>query len=111
MEAARPPAPARDTGLPPGVRVGPLGRRFLAFVVDFAIPVFAGVLVGIGSSAERGGAGIALVVAALLLGVAWTVVCWQQLATRAASPGMRLLKLQLVGFFDGRPVSWGGILL
>ncbi|SER05900.1 RDD family protein [Microlunatus flavus] len=107
MEAARPPAPARDTGLPPGVRVGPLGQRFLAYVLDSLIPAVAGVLVGLGQG--RGGAGVALVVIGALVALAWAGVCWQQLATRAATPGMRLVKLQLVGFFDGRPVGWGRV--
>src|SRR4051812_15331755 len=110
MEAARPPAPAKDTGLPPGVRVGPLGRRFLAFVIDWVIPVVALVLVLV-SRRGTGGAAAALVVISVVLGLAWAAVCWQQLAVRSASPGMRLLKLQLVGFFDGRPVGWGRVFL
>ena len=32
-------------------------------------------------------------------------------AVRAAGPGMRLMKLQLVGFSDGRPIGWGRFLL
>ncbi len=106
MQTARPTAPARDTGLPPGVAVGPLGQRLLAYVIDSVVPVVAGVLAANG----RDG-GTALVVVGPLLALVWGIVCWQQLATRAATPGMRLLKLQLVGFFDGRPVGWGRVLL
>ena len=106
MHAARPPAPAKDTGLPPGVRVGPLGRRFLASVVDSVLPAVAGVLVGVGQG-STGSGGVGLLVVGALLALAWGIVCWQQLATRAATPGMRLTRLQLVGFFDGRPVGWG----
>lgn len=107
MSAARPPVPARDTGLPPGVRVGPLGRRFVAYVVDSLIPAVAGVLIGVAQRGEGRGAALALVVVALILGIVWALVCWQQLAVRAATPGMRLMRLQLVGFLDGRPVMWG----
>jgi hypothetical protein len=32
-------------------------------------------------------------------------------AEKAAGPGMRLMKLQLVGFYDGRPIGWGRVLL
>src|SRR4051794_12441740 len=110
MEAPRPPAPAKDTGLPPGVRVGPLGRRFLAFVIDSVVPAIAVVLILV-SRRGTGGASVALLVIAVVLGLAWAGVCWQQLAVRAASPGMRVLKLQLVGFFDGRPIGWGRVFL
>jgi uncharacterized RDD family membrane protein YckC len=59
----------------------------------------------------EGGASVALTTVAVLFALAWAFVCWQQLAVRAASPGMRLFKLQLVGFFDGRPVRWGRVFL
>ncbi|GAA3564252.1 hypothetical protein GCM10022197_19850 [Microlunatus spumicola] len=111
MSSARPPAPARDTGLPPGVQVGPLGRRFGAYVIDAVVPAVAGLLVNLGARDGGDGTNVPLVVVGVVLGLAWGVVCWQQLATVAASPGMRLLKLQLVGFFDGRPVGWGRVLL
>ncbi len=110
MSSARPPVPARDTGLPPGVQVGSLGRRFVAYLIDSVIPAVAGVMVLVGMRGSTG-AGVALVVVALLLGLAWAFVCWQQLAVNAASPGMRVMKLQLVGFFDGRPVRWGRVFL
>ena len=109
MSTARPSAPARDTGLPPGVRVGPLGRRFVAYLVDSVVPAAAATLVNLGARGER--VSVPLVVLGVLLGLAWLVVFLQQLATRAASPGMRLLKLQLVGFLDGRPVGWGRAVL
>ena len=107
MTAAESNAPARDTGLPPGVRVGPLGRRLLAYVVDSVVPAAAALVVGL----TRNGpvAPLTLVLAVVVL--AWAVLCWRQLAVRAATPGMRLLGLQLVGFFDGRPVGWGRVLL
>ena len=41
----------------------------------------------------------------------WAVLLWYMLAVRAATPGMRLMKLQLVGFLDGRPIGWGRVLL
>lgn len=111
MSSARPPAPARDTGLPPGVQVGPLGRRLAAYVIDAIVPALASVLINLGARDGGAGANVPLIVVGVLLGLAWAVVCWQQLATAAASPGMRLLKLQLVGFYNGRPVGWGRVLL
>ncbi len=106
MTTAGPHAPARDTGLPPGVLVGPLGRRLLAYVVDSLVPAAAGLVVG----TTRGGSPVLAVVLGVVA-LAWGVLCWRQLAVRAATPGMKLLKIQLVGFFDGRPVGWGRVLL
>ena len=111
MSASRPPAPARDTGLPPGVRVGPLGRRLAAYVVDSIVPAVGGLLVDLGVRGSGSGTSVPLVVLGVVLALAWALVCLQLLATRAATPGMRLLKLQLVGFFDGRPVGHGRVLL
>ncbi|GAB2584256.1 RDD family protein [Microlunatus antarcticus] len=111
MSAARPPAPARDTGLPPGVRVGPLGRRFLAHVVDSVVPAIAVLLIRAGATDGGDGTNAGLVVVGVVVGLAWLVVFWQMLATKAASPGLRLTKLQLVGFFDGRPIGWSRVLL
>ena len=31
--------PNRETGLPPGVEVGPLGKRFVAFLINLSVPV------------------------------------------------------------------------
>ena len=50
-------------------------------------------------------------VVALVLLAVWGLVVWWMFATRAAGPGMRLMKLQLVGFSDGRPVGWGRFLV
>jgi uncharacterized RDD family membrane protein YckC len=99
--------PDRFTGLPPGVAVGPLGRRLVAHLLDGVVPaVLVAVVAGTG---ERGFQ--AVDVAALVLLVVWALVVWWMFATRAAGPGMRLMKLQLVGFSDGRPVGWGRFFL
>jgi hypothetical protein len=37
--------------------------------------------------------------------IGWLVVVWYTLAVRAASPGLRAMRLQLVGFLDGRPIG------
>ena len=105
MSSARPPAPARDTGLPPGVRVGPLGRRFVAYLVDSVVPAVAVAVINLSVRGDQVNAPLAAL--GVLVELAWLAVFLQQLAVRAASPGMRLLKLQLVGFLDGRPVGWG----
>lgn len=100
--APSPAKPDRYTGLPPGVRVGPLGRRLLAHLIDGIVPA---VLTGLVLQ-RRDGVQTIDVVAYVLLAV-WGLVVWGMFATRAAGPGMRLMKLQLVGFSDGRPIGWG----
>ncbi len=99
--------PDRFTGLPPGVDVGPLGRRLVAHLIDGVVP--AVLLVAITRTREPG-VQVGDVVAGVLL-LAWWLVVWWMFATRAAGPGMRLMKLQLVGFRDGRPVGWSRFLI
>ncbi len=99
--------PDRFTGLPPGVDVGPLGRRLVAHLIDGVVP--AVLLVALSRTREPG-LQIGDALAAVLL-LAWWLLVWWMFATRAAGPGMRLMKLQLVGFRDGRPLGWGRFLI
>lgn len=108
------PAPARPqpgTGLPPGVEAGPLGARVLAYLIDSAVPAVVGVLLGLVVPNVSGSLPPVLGVVGIVLIVGWLVYVLHGLATRAASPGMRLMKLQLVGFYDGRPIGWGRAVL
>lgn len=101
--------PDRLTGLPPGVAVGPLGRRLVAHLVDSLVAaVIALLTLGLpgGGSPSTG-----LAVVGVVLLVVWALVVWWMFATRAAGPGMRLMGLQLVGFRDGRPIGWGRFLV
>ena len=50
------------------------------------------------------------IVAALVV-VGWALLIWYMLAERAAGPGMRAMRIQLVGFYDGRPIGWVRVLL
>jgi uncharacterized RDD family membrane protein YckC len=101
MATPTPTKPDRLTGLPPGVSVGPLGRRVVAQLVDAVPLVVLVVILVVGGTALR-------VVAGVLL-LTWCVLLWWRVATRAAGPGMRLVKLQLVGFSDGRPIGWSRV--
>lgn len=92
------------TGLPPGVLAGPLGRRFVAQLIDAVVPVLVIAVAG-----AAGSAGVSVVAAMLV--AAWLVLGWWMFATRAAGPGMRLMKLQLVGLRDGRPIGFGRFFL
>lgn len=101
--------PDRMTGLPPGVAVGPLGRRFVAHLVDGIVPAVIG-LIAFGRPGSGGASTGGTTIGTILIAI-WAIVVWWMFATRAAGPGMRLLKLQLVGFTDGRPIGWGRYLL
>ncbi len=43
MESPAQGRPNRETGLPPGVEVGALGRRFVAFLINMSVPVVVSV--------------------------------------------------------------------
>jgi uncharacterized RDD family membrane protein YckC len=94
------------TGLPVGVETGPLGKRFVAQLIDLVPPALIAVLA---SALTDGGFGAGSLFAAALI-LAWFLVVWAMFATRAAGPGMRAMKLQLVGLRNGRPIGWGRFL-
>lgn len=100
------------TGLPVGVEAGPLGTRFVAQLIDLVPPLVIGIaaLTVAGRLSSVSTATAVLIVAGLLM-LAWYVVVWAMFATRAAGPGMRAMKLQLVGLRNGRPIGWGPFLV
>ena len=111
MESPQPAPPVNTTGLPPGVEVGALGKRFLAHLIDRLVPALL-IAAGIYFGPKVGGElGFLIQVAAVVLTLAWVLFVWWGFAVRAAGPGMRLMRLQLVGFYDGRPIGWTRFLL
>lgn len=89
-------------GLPTGVVIGSIGRRLTAFVVDVVLVYVA---LGIGALTVFGGPWWVWRLVDLLC-LTWLLLLWWMLATRAATVGMRLARVQLVGMHDGRPVGW-----
>src|SRR5215204_7750487 len=111
MVSPQPAPPVNATGLPPGVEVGGLGKRFLAHLIDRLVPALL-IAAGIYFGPKVGGElGFLIQVAAVVLTLAWVLFVWWGFAVRAAGPGMRLMRLQLVGFYDGRPIGWTRFLL
>src|SRR5215216_2274577 len=111
MESPQPAPPVNTTGLPPGVEVGALAKRFLAHLIDRLVPALL-IAAGIYFGPKVGGElGFLIQVAAVVLTLAWVLFVWWGFAVRAAGPGMRLMRLQLVGFYDGRPIGWTRFLL
>jgi uncharacterized RDD family membrane protein YckC len=112
MTSPQPAPQASATGLPPGVEAGGLGRRFVAQLIDLLVPVIlATATVFVVRMLGPGTTAYVVLIAGGVLVLAWAIfVCWG-FAVKAAGPGMRLMGLQLVGFYDGRPIGWGRFLL
>jgi hypothetical protein len=72
--------PNRETGLPPGVEAGPLGKRFVAFLINIALPVVVSVAVRFLLPTTSGAlrTTLALVGTAVILG--WVIMLWHLLA-------------------------------
>lgn len=99
---------SQDAGFPPGITAGDLGRRVVAYVIDAALPVVlsAGAVTAV-TLVPRLDLRIVLGIVAGLLSLGWLVVLWWSQGTRGASPGMKLMKLEVVAVENGRPVGWG----
>jgi uncharacterized RDD family membrane protein YckC len=95
MESPVPGHPNRETGLPPGVEVGPLGKRFLAFLINISAPVVVSILLLLLLPVTSGALRATLLVIGAAVIVGWVVFVCNLLAKRAASPGLRAMKLQL----------------
>lgn len=107
MATQQPARPQQGTGLPPGVEVGPLGARFVAYLIDSLVPWVLGLLFALVLPGLSGAPRTVLSVIFVLVIVAWAVLVWRGIALTAASPGLRIMSLQVVGFYNGRPIGWG----
>jgi uncharacterized RDD family membrane protein YckC len=111
MESPVPGRPNRETGLPPGVEVGPLGKRFVAFLINLSVPVVVSIVLLLLPPTMSGGLRTTLVVICSAILIGWVIFVCYLLAMRAASPGLRAMKLQVVGFLDGRPIGLARVLI
>lgn len=105
MESPRQGRPNRETGLPPGVEVGPLGKRFVAYLINLSVPVIVSLALIYLLTSTTGTLRLILGLLGAVITIGWLVLVWYTLAVRAASPGLRAMKLQVVGFLDGRPIG------
>ncbi|WP_026926106.1 RDD family protein [Granulicoccus phenolivorans] len=105
------PAPG-NSGIPaaegPTAEPAGLGLRFLAAVVDSIVPLVVVAAYGLGLTVITN-ANVLLVVTVLagLILLGWAGFVWWSGAERAATPGMRVLGLEIVGIRDGRQIGWG----
>ncbi len=111
MATPHPASPQPDTGLPPGVKVGGLGSRFVAYLIDSLVPGILGGLLGLVLPNAATGLRVILSIVFAVAILGWVLIVLRGIAKRAASPGMRVMRIQLVGFYDGRPIGWGRALL
>lgn len=111
MESPAQGRPNRETGLPPGVEVGPLGKRFVAFLINLSVPVIVSTALFFLLPSSTGALRPTLEVVSAVITIGWLVLIWYTLARRAASPGLRAMKLQVVGFLDGRPIGPGRVFI
>ena len=87
------------------MEVGPLGKRFVAYLINLSVPVIVSIALIFLLPNTTGALRVILGVLGAVITLGWLVVIWYTLAVRAASPGLRAMKLQLVGFLDGRPIG------
>jgi uncharacterized RDD family membrane protein YckC len=111
MESPAQGRPNRETGLPPGVEVGPPGKRFVAYLINLSVPVVVSIALIFLLPTTTGSLRLTLGVIGAVITIGWLVLIWYTLAVRAASPGLRAMKLQLVGFLDGRPIGPGRVFI
>jgi uncharacterized RDD family membrane protein YckC len=104
-----PPVPPPRTEVAPGVVYASTPRRFLAYVIDSFIAGVAAYLIGLvvieatGSRADSPVATWSSSIAWLVISFAYFVWGWR--TTARATPGMRLLKLQIGNASDGRTLT------
>ena len=94
MVSPQPAPPVNATGLPPGVEVGGLGKRFLAQLIDRLVPAVLVVTAVYLAPRVGGDIGVVIQIVAAVLTLAWWLLVWWGFAERAAGPGMRLMRLQ-----------------
>jgi uncharacterized RDD family membrane protein YckC len=93
------------------VEAGPLGKRFVAFLINVSVPVVVSIALIYLIPTTTGALRLTLEVIGAVITIGWLALIWYTLAVRAASPGLRAMKLQLVGFLDGRPIGPGRVFI
>jgi uncharacterized RDD family membrane protein YckC len=100
---------AAPTGLEvpgaPGLRFGSVWHRFIAYLLDgLIVGIGAGVLAGI-AGALAGGSLVNVITMVIFLGAEFLYFVGFWTGGSRATPGMRLMKLQIGQAFDGRTLT------
>lgn len=94
----------------PSFTPAPLGPRAVAWILDHALPVVLALVTGLVLGNMSGGlsaTSFVVLVVCLVLTAGWGVYLWWSGGERGATPGLRLMGLQVVSVKTGRPVGWG----
>ncbi|MGA4507800.1 RDD family protein [Propionibacteriaceae bacterium G1746] len=93
--------------MPKGVQVAPLFSRLVAWLIDVSVPAVLGTLAWwLQPRIESQSVALVVLIGLGLLQLAWGLLLWWGYGTRGAGVGFSVMKLQLVGLTDGRPVGW-----
>jgi uncharacterized RDD family membrane protein YckC len=74
-------------------------------LINMSVPVVIAVALIFLLPATSGGLRVTLAIVGAIIAIGWLIVVLYLLAVRAASPGLKVMKLQVVGFLDGRPIG------
>lgn len=98
--------------IPKGHEVAGLGRRFLAYLIDFApVAIISGILtLVLRTWAEPTVMLVASIFSAVLI-LAYALYQWWAYASGGAGLGARATGLSLVGLQDGQPIGWWRVFL
>ena len=93
--------------MPKGVHVAPLFPRFVGWLIDASVPAVLGALLWmLTPRVESASALLVVTISVVLLQLGWGLLLWWGYGTRGAGVGFSVVRLQLVGINDGRPIGW-----
>ena len=93
--------------MPKGVHVAPLFARFVGWLIDASVPALLGALVWmLVPRLESTSVTVVVTLAIGLVQLAWGLLLWWGYGTRGQGIGFAVMRLQLVGINDGRPIGW-----
>jgi uncharacterized RDD family membrane protein YckC len=103
-------APAPKVEVAPGIVYASTARRFVAYVIDSLITGIVGYLIAIAIIAALGSERTDLIVQGLTVGIMFCAISfayfvWGWTSGARATPGMRLLRLQVGNASDGRTLT------
>jgi uncharacterized RDD family membrane protein YckC len=103
-------APRPKVEVAPGIVFASTPRRLVAYIIDSVVVAIAAYLIAIAILAAFGPADAAsteggLVVAIVFTALSFVYFVWTWTSGARATPGMRLLKLQVGNAFDGRTLT------
>lgn len=95
------------SNMPKGVQVAPLFARLVGWLIDASVPALLGSLLwALGPRIESDSVTLVVTLGIGLLQLGWGLLLWWGYGTRGQGVGFAVMRLQLVGIHDGRPIGW-----